>query len=90
MTNEDRAAAVDEAMKLIEAELFTPGTEDPGTIAGDAICDILHWIAEKSGLEGAAFAMRSGISNFCIEYNAGPGTDAEADSAVAEPADSSL
>lgn len=76
MKNIDRAATVASYLLDFEREVGLTHIHDgPATVGGDIICNILHWVAEKGGIEAALEAVRSGISHFLIEQAAGPGAD---------------
>lgn len=78
MDNTDRAAAVAESIANFAAEMGLRG-EDPETIAGDMISNILHWVAIKAdNRETGLIAARYGIAHYVTESGIDY-TDPEAD-----------
>lgn len=68
VTNADRARDIEPALRAF-AKRMGMEEEDAATVAGDMICNILHWVAlgSEHGRLDALRAMRSGIGHFASE-----------------------
>lgn len=75
--NADRASSVEAGLAIMADEFgYGINGEDAQTLAGDAICNILHWTAQETGDIGAALeAVKGGLANFAIELAGGPAAD---------------
>ncbi len=73
MDNEDRAWSVQEYLIKFADEMGLKPDLDadgPVTVAGDMICNILHWVAQNhpEGYAAALDAARSGLGHFSSEF----------------------
>lgn len=70
MTNIERARSVDKAIRqfAIDMGLDLPD-EGPSVTAGDMICNILHWVQERTqdDQEAVLQVARSGIGHYITE-----------------------
>ena len=71
-TNEDRIASVAPAIKAFAASMGLDETleaDGPESVAGDMICNILHWVARKhpDGRAAALVALRYGAAHYTSE-----------------------
>lgn len=69
MTNQIRIESVEDLVETFCDRMgFNMEDEDHSTIAGDMICNILHWVQAKTGKrEDALSAMQNGIGNYVTE-----------------------
>lgn len=70
MNNQKRVASVSEFLTAFISDQGLDG-EDPETIAGDLICNIMHWVAQhleaETGQMLAMKAVQSGIGHYATE-----------------------
>lgn len=75
MNNRERAASVAELVRQFASKHVANG-EKPESIAGDMICNILHWVMRETEMAGddgrktALAAARCGLSHFISEVHA--------------------
>src|SRR5690606_4898660 len=82
VTNADRARDIEPPLREFAARTGLdiapePDGDGPATVAGDMICNILHWVAINSehGQLDALRAIRSGIGHFASESAIDYGAD---------------
>lgn len=73
MTNEERVESVD-ALVIHFANAMGIQNEGPTTMAGDLICNVLHWVQARTedndeSRQSALDAARSGIGHYVTETN---------------------
>lgn len=77
MNNRERAASVADLVRQFASKHVAPG-EKPEVVAGDLICNILHWVMHEGDMAGddgrkpALAAARCGLSQFISEVHASP------------------
>ena len=85
MNNVDRAVSVDDAIQKFAADMgldLRPEADGPTTGAGDMFANLMHWVAERAGVEEALRAAQNGISSFLVEFAAYPGEDPDGEADV--------
>lgn len=69
-SNEDRAKSVAIAVQAFAKSMkLTEKDDGPTTIAGDMICNILHWVAQRhpQGFQAGLDAACKGLNHFASE-----------------------